>query len=795
MTDPTDTPMTDDQDTASDGGQVQQREESSEDLVEEMTSFLEDRVMFDGPDASLMLDHTMEARTDREVEALAAIEGDDVTRMVVQNRLQAISDEAMEMSQAIAASPSVRWGDLVCGVLTREGDMAVASSAGVLLFLAMQSTPIKRIMRKWREGVYEINEGDIFHHNDARYGQIHNTDLSTYIPVFDGDELIAWVCIVCHEGEIGAKEAGGMPGDAESPYDEGLKIQPMKIGTDFELDEELITYFQNSVRDKKMMKADHQMRLAVAMRMLERVDGVIEEYGADAMIGSLRHTLETVEQEARSRIESIPDGTYRTANFIDGNLKDNLLFKLPLELTVHGDEMTLSFKGAAPAFADRATNSQLASAKGQLVQTFVSFLWPDMMTSQAVLEPINFEADEASIINPPDEVPNAQSMQTFFDAHAITERALQFATYGQFVTNNDAKMTDVHANHYTNINAVGYGGFTQHGDQVGNVLTDLNAAPGGARWNRDGLHSQTSPALSMGDTGEGENYEEEYPLILFSRNRLTTDIEGFGKYRGGHGHHQVISHKDTPFWAWQMMGTGSLFPRTWGLFGGYGGPVYPTAKIEGSDLFEEMRENPENLEYEIQEIMQEQPFDGDYSTWDLGRQTDISDEGQIYLLTQGAGGGLGDPLDRDPESVADDREDGLITDWTAKNIYGVDYDDEIKQVDDEATAERREAERKRRLEAGTPYDEFIEDWQTDAPPEDIPYFGSWDDISEIYHGVPEMKTPADAIQPVMMSVFRENNPELFDTPVYPPSPQWLGDVYDVDYEDIERRGEDVAGSD
>ena len=62
-----------------------------------------------------------------------------------------------------------------------------------------------------------------------------------------------------------------------------------------------------------------------------------------------------------------------------------------------------------------------------------------------------------------------------------------------------------------------------------------------------------------------------------------------------------------------------------------------------------MAENPEDLEYEIQGIMKEKPFDGEYSTWDLGRQTDIAAEGEIFLLTQGAGGGLGDPLERDPD--------------------------------------------------------------------------------------------------------------------------------------------------
>jgi hypothetical protein len=244
-----------------------------------------------------------------------------------------------------------------------------------------------------------------------------------------------------------------------------------------------------------------------------------------------------------------------------------------------------------------------------------------------------------------------------------------------------------------------------------------------------------------------------------------------------------------------MMGTGSRFPRSWGLFGGYGGPVYPTAKIQGSDLFKDMEERPEDLEYEIQGIMKNKPFDGEYSTWDLGRQTDIAAEGEIFLLTQGAGGGLGDPLERDPDAVADDLEQGLITEWTAENIYAVSYDEETKQPDEAETEKLREAEKERRLEDGVPYDEFIDDWQTESPPDHLPYFGSWDDKSEIYRG-PDMTMPADGIQPVTMNVFRENNPNLFDTPIYPPSPEWQGDVHELDYEDVDAGGDgDRADSD
>jgi hypothetical protein len=181
--------------------------------------------------------------------------------------------------------------------------------------------------------------------------------------------------------------------------------------------------------------------------------------------------------------------------------------------------------------------------------------------------------------------------------------------------------------------------------------------------------------------------------------------------------------------------------------------------------------------------MKKKPFDGEYSTWDLGRQADIAGEGEVFLLTQGAGGGMGDPLEREPSAVAEDIQKGLISEWTAENIYCVAYDEETGRPDTKETEELREAERERRLEDGTPYDEFIEEWESESPPDDIPYFGSWDDNEELYRG-PQMTMPTDAIQPVTMEVFRENNPDLFDTPVYPPQDEWQGDVRSPEQEEV-----------
>ena len=89
-------------------------------------------------------------------------------------------------------------------------------------------------------------------HNDARYGNIHNTDQSLIIPVFHNGELICFTGAIVHEGENGACEPGGMPSAAESPFDEGLKMSPFKVGENYTFRRDIMTFLQNSVREPKL---------------------------------------------------------------------------------------------------------------------------------------------------------------------------------------------------------------------------------------------------------------------------------------------------------------------------------------------------------------------------------------------------------------------------------------------------------------------------------------------------------------------------------------------------------------
>ncbi|MDI3328832.1 MAG: hydantoinase B/oxoprolinase family protein [Alicyclobacillaceae bacterium] len=716
----------------------------------EVQEFLRSQVLFRGPDREIMRYHGLAPLTEMERQAMMRTT-DRLTKTVIRNRLQMIANESNEMLSHIASAPGAKWGDLICGVFTALGDLAIASSNGVLIFAALAQHPIKYILKYWKgEDTVGIREGDIFMHNDARYGNVHNTDQSCIIPIFHEGELVAWASSIIHEGENGACEPGGMPSAAESPYDEGLKISPVRVGENFQFREDLVTYFQNSVRDPKLQLEDMRAKLAACLRIRKRVLEIIEEYGIDAFLATMRETLEYTADEVRRRLAALPDGKTRIVLFADSTLRENVIAKINCTLEKRGEELIIDFRGSAPQFLNRATNTVLASLKGMIAQVFLNYVWPDLPRNQAVLVPVKFLTDEGSIVDCTPEAPNAQSMMTFFPAFTAVDHCLQKLLFNNLMNGNPAKASDVHASWWNTISGFIYGGYTQHGFYVGNITTDINGMGGGARWNRDGEPALNPIFAAYVDLGETELLEDELPFLCLSYRRLMADNHGFGKYRGGSGYMQIVTHKDTPLWGWMNTTIGSKFPTVLGLFGGYAAPTQPLCKVRGVNSLELLRNDSRLSAYDIVEIMNHKPFPGQYSTHHTGLQFEMVNPGEVYMQAQGGGGGYGDVLERDPEQVMADLQQGRISHWVAQNIYKVAYDPETLVVNSEETERLRKEERRARLRRGVPFQEFAAKWTRSEPPRDLPFYGSWDRPDEVYGGRPDVKMSTDSLQGIFM---------------------------------------------
>ena len=711
--------------------------------------FVRQNKLFYAPDPAIMENHRIDPRSEIEQRLLSG-EVDPHKINEVRGLIISALDESNTMIEQMGAAPGAKWGDMTTGIFTAAGDLSMIAPHGVGGFAAAVFYPIKFINKYWTdEPTVGVRDGDGFIHNDARYGGIHNTDQSMMMPVFWEGRLVCWVSATIHEGENGATEPGGMPAAAESKFDEGLKMSPFKVVEHFELKRDLVTFLQNSVRDPKLQLEDMKVRLHSCLRLRERVIKLLEEHGAEALIMTLRKHIEDVVDEVRRRIRELPDGTMRTVSFADSTLRESALLKLNMAITVKGDTLTVDMRGSSPELVNRSINTCQASFKTMLYSGWMQNVWPDLPFTMAVFTPFDFVFDEKSIVNGSFDTPQAMSLIPLFKTMTIA--SIPMAKFNYSLPNRYTAMV---APQYDQPATLIYGGITQHNEFTGNFCADINGMGQGGRSHRDGEHSVSPPFAAHCDLGEIELMEEDLPLVRLGAFTLTKDRAGFGKQRSGLGYEQIHTFRGSALWGYMTGCTGSLFPSAQPLFGGYASPAYPLCKIKGVNIFDELQKNPERVPFDIVRLMNERAIEGaTYSTHPAAMTFELAQPGEVYMLCQGAGGGYGDVLQRDPALVMKDLEEQLISDDTAREIFKVAYDSGSRLVDEQGTQALREQERKARIARGKPFDEFVKTWSTPEPPAHLPYMGCWGaDLNTVY-GVmmgERVKMSATALQSQFM---------------------------------------------
>ena len=709
--------------------------------------FLNDTTLFLEPDPEIMLNHDIMPRTDYEDVCIAKMSDPHVIARI-RDRLQAGADEGFEMVEQMGAAPGAKWGDIITGVYSASGDLAISSAGGVLIFAALVHHPIKFIIKNWiNDPTVGVKDGDAFIHNDSRYGNVHNTDQSMILPIFWEGKIVCWVAATVHEGENGAIEPGGMPSMAESSFDEGLKMSPFKVVENYEIKKDILTFLQNSVREPKLQYEDMKVKLFACLRIQQRIMETLKTDGPEALTSTLRVTMENVRTEVRRRISEWPDMSVRTYVFLDSTLRENCVIKVNLKLTKTGDRLIFDYRGSSAEFSNRCNNTVLAGLKGMLAQLFLCFVWPDLPRTQAAFAPIEVITDPCSLMGSSYSAPNSQSLMGIFSGFTVGQHAI-----AKFLYSCPEKHTKVVAPWFNQINTFIWGGVSQHGETLGNLCADLNGMGGGARSDADGEHALAPIFATMADIGEQEFNEEEVPFLQLVSKKMTTDTQAPGKYRGGMGYQMIVATKDSAQWGFMTVSVGAKIPPIQGLFGGYACGTYPLCKVKDVDVYEVMLKNPKAFKHSIADIMNDQPFDNaKYTTHHMGMGFEFSNRGELYMISQGSGAGYGDLLEREPEAVIRDIEEGLISNGVARRLYQVEFNETTLLVDQEATERARKVERAARLKRGVPFKNFIKTWNSPTPPKYLKYYGAWgDDNSVLYAGSINDKRDATNPGPIYM---------------------------------------------
>jgi N-methylhydantoinase B/oxoprolinase/acetone carboxylase alpha subunit len=259
-----------------------------------------------------------------------------------------------------------------------------------------------------------------------------------------------------------------------------------------------------------------------------------------------------------------------------------------------------------------------------------------------------------------------------------------------------------------------FAGMNQLGMYVAGLTLEQasNGAP--ARGMADGENSAWCIYTPNADFGNAEVSELYYPIVYIGRN-VAPDSGGYGKFRGGLGHTAVWMIKNTPGIEYQCgcAGMRSKVVGNHGMFGAY--PAWPdrASYAHGTNV-KELIEAGKPLVHESGD-----PNEPDLATRIEAESLNLNvvapfvtpeqlGEYDIVIHPISGAQALGDPIERDPEVVREELDQGWTRPHVAADVYGVVAKDGTGEytIDAAATDKLRDEIRAERKKRAVPF----KDW-------------------------------------------------------------------------------------
>lgn len=553
---------------------------------------------------------------------------DPVTFEVLKNAYGNLVDQMSEQVLRTCYSFVIYCRDFSSALCDANGDTIMQGSQDIAVHVGTLHLTAKAILRAFGD---DIHEGDIFIFNDPYEGGTHFCDVRIVKPVFFEGEIVAFTLSNGHWADVGGKVPGSFDITAKDHYGEGTRITPLRIWDRGRYLADVANCLVSNMRGSEDRLGDLRAQ-AEACNVGEREFlRLIAKYGKDTVLLAAQECQNYVERIARSRIAEIPDGQWETVDFIDQDpdLGEGLI-PIKVKMTIKGDQVHYDLTGSHP-IVGCFLNSAYPATLSALVAGSKAF-FPDIPLNAGFFRVFDVTVPEGCVANAPwptavtgfcsGVYEKAQAAVIELWSELMPERALGCAF---------------------NLEYLLIGGWDRR-PGFGNFFMwyDWMAGGHGGRSTKDGSNC-TAAVFGLGLSIQPCEGQERLTPVLTDEHSILTDSAGPGKFRGGCG----LTKGGTV-----MSCEGSVMSYccdrarsiAFGIWGGL--PSIPQGlwKNKGRDD-----------EAFLGAIFSGVPVKA----------------GDTFTRPSAGGGGLGDPLERDPLMVLEDVIDGYVSIERAKKDYGV----------------------------------------------------------------------------------------------------------------------------
>lgn len=542
---------------------------------------------------------------------------------IIRNAFISIAEEMNASMLRSAYSPLIYESkDCSVGIFDKDARL-LGQASGLPIFLGNLGTCIEILTEK--VGIENYQAGDVYMMNDSYLQGTHLTDITVIAPIFYQEELVGFSASRADGGHIGGKDLGPSS-DSTNIYQEGVRIPPVHLVTKGVVNEELLDILALNSFSHQARRGDISSQISACHKGNQRLCELYDKFGKETIQIATEEIFRQSERMDRAAISAIPDGVYTAEGYVDNDGRNSQVVPCKVKVTIEGEELTIDLTGSSGP-----TEGPLNCGKAQTISAcrvaFKQLINPTQGVTGGNFRNLHVVIPDESIFNAKEPVP----CQWYFtilgllidlvvkalaDVLPLNAAGAHFgdsmvASFQKF----DPRFGKLY--HHTEVTVGGWDGF-EGGDGESCVYNATNG------------DFKNVPV---------EELEHRFPLRVLSY-QVRPDSEGAGKYRGGFGGIREIMVEDEGNTLCLWLDRAKM--TAWGLFGGESAEAPVVVINPGTDREERFNK---------------------VSSYTLHK-------GDIVRIMTGGGGGFGNPLERDPEKVREDVENGYISKERAKKIYG-----------------------------------------------------------------------------------------------------------------------------
>jgi N-methylhydantoinase B len=552
---------------------------------------------------------------------VTAAPADSITLEIIQNSLQAISDEMFAALRKTAMS-AIIYEVLDAGTAITDGEGNLASSgAGIPAFVGVLDKAVMRMI-ELNDEPGEIRPGDIFVTNDPFYGGVtHLNDVVLAMPVFAGDRLIAWTANIAHWNDVGGMVPGSISNDATEIFQEGLRLPAVKLVSEGEPIKSVMQIMQVNSRLPDFLQGDMWAGIAAVRLGDRRLRGLVAKYGLDTFATALERFMDYGEQVTLRTLKGLPKGTFS----LEEEQDSGAMYRVTVEISDDAFVVDLRDNPDQDAGPNNVSRDGAVIAAQMVLMNVAD---SHGAANAGHFRPLSLRTRPGSVFDPSPPAAFAIYYEVRVRLYDLIWRCLA------------PHLGDrLPAGGFSSICGTFIGG--PHPD-TGRHFTIVEPQVGG--WGATAAHDGNNAMFSglHGDTFNcpAEVAEARYGLFV-DRLALSDEPGGEGEHRGGKG--IVLEYR--------VRASGCFFTcaytrnrhKPWALAGG----------LEGTPNYAEVVR-----------------ADGSTERYAVVTALEVNENDVIRVHT-GGGGGYGDPTRRSRDAVLEDIRNGFVTADRARDVYDV----------------------------------------------------------------------------------------------------------------------------